>query len=300
MKRVWIMAALAWGLAGSAIAADPPALAPVVLERDGFSLKPPAEDAVAYHGAFSYDAAGIEHGQMMYGGGLIGLVVGVTTHAVIAGSAKDRQLKSMQVAADRMLEPYKAILAGITHRELMQQALVRVPGQPGKLTEAGDAGNGWIVETLPVFWMAQDSTSLVLENMLVVHAPGDPKTVRYRNVVKVVSDPSPSENAQSYWTEDDGRRLKEESVELFAHSLRLLMEAAAADPQAPAGAEKSVRYMDGSKTRIERAQVVRQACGRNVLKTLRGWWMSVPVQPAVVPAAGPASAPTECPSRYAA
>lgn len=297
MKHVWIIAALAWGLAGGAVAAEEVPTAPDFLTRDGFALKLPQAEAVAYHGAFSHDSAGVELTVPMYYGGFIGLVAGVVTHAVIIDSAKERQLRQLQSAADRMLEPYQAILAGITHRELMQQALVRVPGQAGKLIESGDAGDGWIVETLPVFTMAQDSRSLVLENALVVYAAGDPKTVRYRNIVKVVSDPNLFEDPRAYWTENEGRRLKDESTELFAHSLRLLLDAAAVDPAATAKPEKSVRYVDGSKTRVERAQVVRQACGRSVLKTLRGWWMSVPLP--VVPPAEPASAPAECQSRYA-
>jgi hypothetical protein len=39
---------------------------------------------------------------------------------------------------------------------------------------------------------------------------------------------------------------------------------------------RTVRYQEGSVERMERAQVIREACGQVVLRTLRGNLMAVP------------------------
>jgi hypothetical protein len=306
VRTLLLVALLACG-ARVASAADAPPAAPVPLARDGFSLKLPQADAVLYRGVVNHDAAGLGNGGMMYlgVGGLAGALVGIATHAVIADSAKSSQKTRLQTAADRVLEPYKDILATITHRDLMAQGLPRVPAEGVKLIPATEAGTGWIVESLPVFSMTDDRLALVLENVVVVYAANEPKTVRYSNVVKVVSNPrEPGEpdEVRMHWSDDDGRRLKDESAELFAHSLRLLLEAVQADPAATF-AERTVRYTHGEQTRSERAQVMREACGRAVIKSLRGWWISVPLRAVAAPAADAASAvPAECavPGRYPA
>jgi hypothetical protein len=52
------------------------------------------------------------------------------------------------------------------------------------------------------------------------------------------------------------------------------------DARKPAdeGVFRTVRYQEGGAEKIERAQVLEQQCGRTVLRTLRGWLLSVPAQ----------------------
>jgi hypothetical protein len=50
---------------------------------------------------------------------------------------------------------------------------------------------------------------------------------------------------------------------------------AKASPDAP---HRTVRYRLGGEERMERAQVLSERCDRLLIRNLRGWLMSVPVQ----------------------
>ena len=79
------------------------------------------------------------------------------------------------------------------------------------------------------------------------------------------------------WLESRGRRLTEESAALFAESLDIALSDAAAalgDKNAP---QKTFRYREGGVEKMERAQWAAERCGRTVIRTLRGWLMSIPV-----------------------
>ena len=79
------------------------------------------------------------------------------------------------------------------------------------------------------------------------------------------------------WLESRGQRLTEESAALFAESLDIALSDAAAalgDKNAP---QKTFRYREGGVEKMERAQWAAERCGRTVIRTLRGWLMSIPV-----------------------
>lgn len=285
-------------LAGvAAVAADAGIVegAPVALAESGFALRLPANDAVAYRGLVNYDKAGGRAGAFLYPvgtAGLAGLLVGIATHGAIVEAGKNSEKTRLQAEADNVLVPFRPVLDGMTHRSLMGQSLQRL-GVPAKVRviDANESADGWIIESLPVFSMTQDRGALVLENAVLVYAASDPTNPRYRNVVKVVSNLHDDADLEAHWRSDEGKRLKDESERLFNHSIRLLMQALEARPSEQAPVEKTFRYTEGKEQRMERAQLVRENCGRAVIKTLRGWLMSVPLRQSAPP---PQS--TECTS----
>jgi hypothetical protein len=216
---------------------------------------------------------------MLYPGmfGVVGFLAAVATHGVIVEASKNSEKAKLQEAADKVLEPYKDVLGGFSNRELMQRGIAKLSmAGPKRLIEPADAGEGWVVESAPVFTMTQDQSALVLENAISIYPANAPGSIRYQNIVKVVS--SASTVPQPPWGADQGKLLKEESAALFAHSINVMLHELAKAPSAEAQVHKTFRYAEGSTQKIERAQLVGELCDRAVIKTLRGWLMSIPVR----------------------
>jgi hypothetical protein len=290
-QALCLAAGLLAGVAASAADAGIVEGAPVALAQSGFALRLPKNDAVAYRGLVNYDKAGGPASAFLYpvgGAGIVGLLAGIATHGALVESGKNSEKTRLQTEADKVLDPFRPTLDGLTHRSLMAQGLQRL-GMPATVhvIDANESSEGWIVESLPVFSMTQDRGALILENAVLVYAASDPTNPRYRNVVKVVSNLHDDADLESHWAADEGKRLKDESERLFGHSIRLLMQALEPRPAEPALVEKTFRYTEGKEQRMERAQLVRESCGRAVIKTLRGWLMSVPLRQSAPPAPSP-------------
>src|SRR6185436_12077332 len=86
-------------------------------------------------------------------------------------------------------------------------------------------GAGWVVESTPVFAMTQDQKAIVMENAVLVYAPGA-SAASYQNLVRVVSQPKPNADPADYWNANQGEKLKDESAILLAHSLDLALREA--------------------------------------------------------------------------
>jgi len=255
-------------LSASAAAANP-----------AWSLRLPKDDAVSYRGVVNFDSAGSHGAAMMYPApSAAGFLVAVITHGVIVESQKSAQKQAMHEAADKVLAPYRSMLDGFKHRELMQKALEKAGwGSARKLIGPSEPkGAEWVVESQPAYFMTQDQRALVLDNSVTVHRPGDSVAAGYQTTVRVVSQPRAGQDLQALWTDRDGAALKDESASLLAHSLELALREANGFAAAGAPVFKTVRYPEGEAEKMERAQLVVQRCDRQVVRTLRGWLMSVP------------------------
>lgn len=287
-----LLAALAWCVATASIAAPGDPIAAVPLATGGFVLKLPDGAHARFQGMLDTDRLGGAAGTMAYpsvGGGLVGALAAVATHAVIVNSTNSSRRSEAQVAADRILDPHKASVAEVTHGALLQAATapLAVPGIRHQATDL--PAGGWVVHSVPVFSMSVGANALVLENQLSVRSVERPDDIRYQTVIRVVSAPrDPDTDAQAYWSDAREPRLQRVSLAMYTHSLRLLIEAASFEGKLPP--HKSVRYVQGDVTKVERGHLIRQRCGRAVLQTLRGEWMSVPMRPAPVAPAAPAPA----------
>jgi hypothetical protein len=240
-------------------------------------------DKAVYRGAVSFDDAGIGGFNALYPApNLIGFFAAVVVHGLIADSAQESKKAKIREEADKVLLPYQPTLETITQGLLLTQALAKTSGGASKklVDLAAPAEAGWIIETVPVFSMTQDERALVLDNAVIVRAPEAPEGVVYQNVVRVVSHPRPMADekltALGYWSGDDGRMLRQESVSLLAESMSLVFAELAKGPDASEVTHKTVRYPEGGGERIERAGLVAERCDRLVFKTLRGWLVSVP------------------------
>jgi hypothetical protein len=248
-----------------------------------WSLGPPKEEAVAYRGMANMDMSAGRDNLTLYPGPNAGIfAAAIITHGLLADSQNDRQKRALQEKADRVLRAYRPVLNDYKHTELMQAALDKTPWTGAKAL-AGPAqarGTGWVLESLPVFSMTQDQRALVLDNVVSVYPPGETDKPLYQFTVRVVSQARMAPDMERYWKDDAGAALKAESASLLAHSLALALQEPASPAAGDAPAFRTVRYPEGEAEKMERAQVLSQACDRQVIRTLRGWLMSVP-SPAV-------------------
>lgn len=264
----------------AALACQQPAAAQPMPKDAAWSLRLPKDEKVAYRGVVSFEGinAGGLNGMLYPAPNLLIGLAAVLTHAVVADSAQENQRRQIQENADRILGPYQQVLADYRNRELMQRGLGKLPASPAaKLLEPDGKPEGeWVVHSLPVFAMAQDERAIILDNVIVVYAPGGAETPTYQNVVRVVSHPRDDEHPRAAWIANFGEALKEEGSTLFAYSLQIALGDAAGPKDSKP--QRTYRYMEGGTERMERAELVHDQCSRLVVRNLRGWLLSVPAR----------------------
>lgn len=249
----------------------------------------PAQESLVFRGMLGGKGAGADAGSaVLYpsgGAGAAGFIAALITHAVIANSVLSSQQKAEREAADKVLEPYGPTLSQMTAAKTLELAVEKTTkgGNKRAISPSEKAtGGAWLIESTPVFTLTQDEQAIVLDNAVLVHSADVPPVVVYKGVVRVVSHPRPAGDEQSplalLWTADAGAMLKRETAGLWAESLDMILEQLALGPDATAQTQKTIRFPEGGRTKIERASVIEERCDRIVLKTLRGWLMSVPAK----------------------
>ena len=112
---------------GSAAAPVPPADSEPL---PAWTLATLPDDPVAFHGLVNMDSAGLGSQTMLYpmaGLGIIGLLAGIAAHAAVIGGVRSSQESKLQLAADKVVEPYHDALARFHARDLEQRALALTP-----------------------------------------------------------------------------------------------------------------------------------------------------------------------------
>lgn len=259
--------------------AERPALAPA--KGPNWGLQLPKAEPLVFHGVSSFDKAGGGQGAMAYPmiGGPAGLLVGILTHSAVSSAAQNAEKNQILKAADGVLGGYQDILPTLTHRDLMQKSLALIPvGGKKVLLEDGARGEAtvseWTVKSEPVFLITQDQSTLILENEVEISRSGD----AYKKSIRVLSEVKRAPDLRLFWTQDQGAKLKEETVNLFAKSLELALEDAQRSASSEPKPRKTVRYFEGADEKMERGEVLDECCGRTLIRTLRGGLMSVPNQ----------------------
>lgn len=245
---------------------------------EGWSLAWPDDQAkVRYHGVASFDSAGTGAGAMVYVGvgGIVGALAHLAVHAAVTESAKNSQKAQMQEAADKVLTSYTGTIDAFAPADLLARTESLLRTSTPALRDAGSAR--WSLEVMPVYRMTQDRRALMVDAVVAVRASAAADVVA-RSAVRVVSTPRAAEEAAASWSQGEGEALKAESARLLSQAVTLALSDLAGQWDATAPAQRTVRFPEGGDERIERAHVLRQQCGRMVLRTLRGDLMDVPMR----------------------
>lgn len=269
----WRAAAALAACVWCALVASPVSAQSVVL------IRPPAVAEVTWRGMLPVEGSGVgSSGQMLYPApGVAGLLVAIMAHAAINQGVQSAARKREQEEADRVLEPYLPALRSWPAAALWEAAVAAA--QPAHSLKAWDAaqpaGDQAAVEVAPVFTLSQDEGVLIADVAIKrTSATGAPPT---ESVVRVVSSPHSAADARAFWSADEGRPLKATAAQMLAHALVLNEQwAPTAGADVPT---RTHRYVQGQVERSERAQLLAGDCARAVLRTLRGWLLSVPLSP---------------------
>jgi len=249
--------------------------------NSGFNLKLPAATMVPFRGEVSFDSAGQNTGGFLYPApNAGGLLVAIATHAAISSSINDSQKTSFQEKADTVLDPYKSIISHYSYQELVDSSLKKLgPNKYGLIISKTDTvDQPWTIESSPVFILSQDKDALVLQNTIAVYMAGRPNSVIYKNMIQVISSPMETADFERYWSNNDGTNLKNTSSDLFSDSLNIALAEMRKEDAAEEGAYRTFHYLEGKHEKLERAQLIAEDCKRMVIRTLRGWVMSVPAK----------------------
>jgi hypothetical protein len=250
-------------------------------------LRVPNQELVQFSGLLNDEYVGGTPANFLYPGGVVGLVVGVITQSAVESHKQNKQKQSMRELADRVLVPYQPTLSRFTYRELMQRALDGLPTAASKtlLKFQDPAGTGLTIECAPVFFMTRDTLSIVMENPILIHA--DTANAKappaFKNMVKIVAKPrrQRAEGEADSWITPDGAELEAVAIEELRDSLNLALTEAAQGFLNHSTEYRNVHYLEGSREKVEHAQVLADLPDHLILKTLRGWIMSVPVGAAI-------------------
>lgn len=264
-----------WPVAGTELESRP---LPISQETN-WLLRLPKENTVAYRGVVSFDKAGAGNAHMSYPApDALGFLAAVFTHGAIVESQKKSEKNRLQKDANKVLTPYEAILKNYSYKELMQRALDKTKtNNKTRLLVADETPSAeWVMDSIPVFSMTQDQSALILENAIALYPP-NAKEPAYKNAVRVVSRTNNNKDLTNFWIANGGTKLKEECADLLAHSIEIAMADATSTPNTETE-HRTFRYFEGMNEKIERAGLVSEHCDHMVIRTLRGWLMSVPTR----------------------
>jgi hypothetical protein len=245
------------------------------------SLRVPKADIVSFAVLANDDTVEGKPGSMLYAGPLVVAFAELAAHGVYESNKQAKERKAKNSLSDIVLAPYQPALSHFTNADLMGRALegLATHGDKVLIQFTERAGPGWLIESSPTFFMTQDARALVLQNSIVVHSPDAASPVTFNSVVEVVGSPREAvgRDSENSWMIEDGARLQSASIVLLRESVSLALSEIHGDFAAHAAAFHTVRYPRGGSEKMERAQILRETPRRLVLKTLRGWIMSVPV-----------------------
>jgi hypothetical protein len=223
-------------------------------------LEMSAAPKVSFSGIVSNDDPSAPGAMLYPAPNVVGLLAAIATHAVIANGERERARQAARDKADLVLTPYRAILDSFSPQDLQRAAEVRLAAKD----LAGE------VKCEPQFAMTQDQRAIVLENAISVQRPGQAKPEV--QVIRLVGAPVSAADPAQHWQASEGRPLRDTSAELLARSVELALAQLDATPRQA----RTVRYMEGEKEKVERAEVLMDLCSQMVLRTLRGNLMVVP------------------------
>lgn len=249
-------------------------------------LKPPTGPEVSWRGMQPTEGEGVGMGPQIgpyIVPGPAGLLAAIFTHAAISQGVQSAQRQREQEEADRVLVPYQPALRAWSSQDLWSAAAAASgPGVSLKPWDAGQADpEHGVLDVAPVFTLAQDEGVLIAD--VAVKRVASATLPAMEAVVRVVSSPHDAADARAHWSADDARRLKDTAARMLAHAIELAHQHGG--PSASDTPARTHRYLQGRIERSERAQQLGGDCARAVLRTLRGWLMSVPL---------PARADTPC------
>lgn len=257
------------------------------------SVVPAGGDGFKWQGIPAGESAGNLGAGLLYPApNAAGLLVAVLTHMALVKGGQAAERNARQEVADKALDPFRPHLAGLQPLEVLQGAVAKSRPRAAVqvVPSAADVTTGLVVEVDPTFYVTQDQGHIVLDGLVSLYPAGRLKEEGTTQLVRVVSPALGAQGTTQAGVDDPGPALRRQVEALLAHSLDVALlerDGLALVDEPP----RTHRYAFAGGEKMERGQAVARGCARVVIRTLRNWLMSVPVQPTE---AAPA-----CPDPYA-
>lgn len=253
-------------------------LQPSFAEETRISFQPPPISQISLSAIVSLDKAGEKkEASMLYPANNAGtLLVGIFAHAMLSKSTQDSEKNKIQKRADMALEEYKPVTNTIRPQQLFQEAVEQLNTQHHLGIELN-------VPTAPVqviglsdqleFQMTHDQRALIVQTTLKVHTQHSNNAYTLQAISKPLEE---SKFPAEYWKAEHGSNLKTQLATLVAQVLHMasrmqqLVEKETDIPQ------KTHRYFEGGKERMQRGQLLAEECDYMTVKNLRGWIIHLP------------------------
>lgn len=238
------------------------------------------EAEIPFHGYPNFDKQN-SSGAMMYPGGTPELFfVAVLTHAAIQSSVDQDQVDKIQVEADKVLEPYNAIVHGIQSSQYVDAAIESLNEKLGAQTIAvfdpAATDQIWVLSSEPILYLLPDEKSILIRNVVKLTGNNNPSDVIYQNLVEVLSDSFEGDDVRSYWNRENGIELQRVVQQLFTDSVELAIQDIGKQFANSGQKEKTFSFLQAGIRTYQRGTLLANSCNRTAIRTLRGWIKSFP------------------------
>ena len=254
---------------------------PVVLEPQAYllNIKYPVENGIAFLGKIDHTEADQLGRSMLYPGdnGAV-FLASVFTHALISSGIRGKEKKKNQEAANEVLEVYQSLIDDINESSLTPESIELMDGRVVQLEIDKSIGsaNEWMASVFPVYYLTQSETSLILSNKVRFSQTHNKKFSPREYVVVYVSNNTNADIPSNHWLASNGRNFKDTSKVLLKETLRIAYNTLHFKESNKEGDQKTIRYVENGRKKVERGSIIEQNCYRVVFKTLRGEIKSVP------------------------
>ena len=260
-----------------------------VVNRATLQLKLPSGPVVFLGKADLTDNSG-GGAQMMYPGyNAAGFLAAIFTHAAISGSVQNKQKTDRQNLANKVLEPYRLVIEKLSNPALMDDNLsVWQPNEVAFSLARFDAAKKYrqdeiILECLPAFILSANEETLVLRTTVAFYHVGQEKNPIYQNQIEVFSDRLVTDKPREYWLNENGAEFTVAVKWLFAESMRIAVDDAFTRIDQAPRPDENFKYVEGTEIGFERGSRVGTSENRILIRTLRGWLKSIPINRLTLP-----------------
>ena len=236
-----------------------------------FQLAPLASEKLLFRGTAKSAVAEDNYGMVYMGdAGIVGLIAGIATHAALESNLQNSEARRAQDLADKALEPFLPSLKQLGSTYSLE-SLVNHPA----LTEDNTSQSSLYLSLHPIFFITDDHSTLTLKNIVSVHQSSRQESAIYQNMIEVVSVlPKELENAP---VEKQLEVFKEITQQQLSESVTLGLKDAM-NHLSPNEAMQTFRYSESGKYSYERASLIEKTCTKVVIRTLRKWIKSRPIE----------------------
>lgn len=207
----------------------------------------------------------------------ISFMAQLAAHSAVIENDKNKLKIELQNKANKVLIPLQEGIDQVETESLKLLALnslSRNYPEHDFVTIKEDAD--YLMVTEPIFVVVDDSSQIIVKNIISLYKLSEPKRALYQNMVEVMSKKVLTKDTVGHWQANDFEFFVNEVERIFQDSILL----AARDIQntlPESYEEKTMKFYEGTKPHYERVKVIENSCNSILYRNLRGWLKQAPI-----------------------